>query len=484
MQCPQCEGRTEASVAQGNVICTECGFVLEEDVTVEQVQFQGESRTHVVGQSVDARGQPYGSASAFGRRITGTNELTTAQTDGLKVLFDVGSQIGFGRDLIDQSRLLYKQVLKLKLEEIDPKHECHDTSVRKRRREAASRREQEGPPDVSSKLKEDPKLFGRAYDTVAGSCIFAICRRTPQFQSVTMLEVAKRVPCDVFHLGKRFAMLNRHYTLLGLGEKSLNRSTGPELHVPSTCSKLVEASLLPDKLRADVKRQAERLVAVSKDEMLTEGRRPIAIAAAAVLLAMQSHHENISVARMAKAVHVPLTTLTARLSELKSALLALAEPLPLPIDEGNLSVHIPFILKHEAKCRLFRDAAKPPAFEKAHREHVAYKQRREIILQQLDGAESLRPEDKVLGTVIRQLLDIGCDRDLILNVADLDNLLRDQETPQHTFHRHSTAITEADMSSAELDQYIHTEETVERLQQVAEKDKQQKPKRARTSQQY
>eukprot|EP00051_Salpingoeca_urceolata_P006527 m.86245 g.86245 ORF g.86245 m.86245 type:complete len:410 (-) comp14868_c0_seq4:2562-3791(-) len=229
MQCPQCEGRTEASVAQGNVICTECGFVLEEDVTVEQVQFQGESRTHVVGQSVDARGQPYGSASAFGRRITGTNELTTAQTDGLKVLFDVGSQIGFGRDLIDQSRLLYKQVLKLKLEEIDPKHECHDTSVRKRRREAASRREQEGPPDVSSKLKEDPKLFGRAYDTVAGSCIFAICRRTPQFQSVTMLEVAKRVPCDVFHLGKRFAMLNRHYTLLGLGEKSLNRSTGPEL---------------------------------------------------------------------------------------------------------------------------------------------------------------------------------------------------------------------------------------------------------------
>jgi transcription factor IIIB subunit 2 len=175
------------------------------------------------------------------------------------------------------------------------------------------------------------------------SCVYIVCRQNNK--PITLLDVADAIGCNVFKLGEYYR------DVLNTLQITINE-IDPALFIERALNKLMEYAHEDNNPidRTAIVNQAIRLVNIAKREWLTVGRKPTAIAAASLLIALQtsSLQKYASIETLASTLQTSVRTIRDRQKELNEILIAIGKQLPWgeQITINNLHLHLSSILKY------------------------------------------------------------------------------------------------------------------------------------------
>lgn len=256
----------EASEVRADLVCTNCGFVLEDKgIVTDKVSFAETSSgaSGLVGTQV-----PSGGVSRLRSRVpTLATSAIASEEDSIEaslyrashIIDRVGDQLSLGRNLVDSTRLLYRLALQSRF------------------------------------------VRGRSMLLVAGACVYIVCRR--EKTSHMLLDVSEALELDVYLLGRIYLQLCYLLRMkLPVIDPSLyiHRFAGA-LHFESK-THLVAITAL-------------RLVARMKRDWILTGRRPAGICGACLLIAARIHGFNRNAKQIAGVVRMKQLTIHKRLME-------------------------------------------------------------------------------------------------------------------------------------------------------------------------
>jgi transcription initiation factor TFIIIB Brf1 subunit/transcription initiation factor TFIIB len=187
-------------------------------------------------------------------------------------------------------------------------------------------------------ITTDKEKYCRSSELLAASIAYIILRQNAKPYS--LLDLADKVQCDVFALGRVYCRVVQR-------NKISLEEIDPVLFIDRACSHLASQTELGDSLRM-IKMQAVRLVNVAKGDWLVTGRRPSAVAAAAIGLAMESYNLKPNLKVLGESLHIAEPTIRLRAKELKEAMVQFGKSLPWGADITikNVAAHLPLLLKH------------------------------------------------------------------------------------------------------------------------------------------
>lgn len=262
-KCSNC-GSTDLDTdpARGDVVCTNCGTVLEHSAIVSEVQF--EENTHggsnVIGQFVSADSK--GGARGFGQSFhsgLGKESREITQQNAKKAITNLAHQLRLSQLCIDVAFNFFKMALSRQL------------------------------------------TRGRRSTHVIAACLYMTCRM--EKTSHMLIDFSDALQIDVYELGRTYLRLSQ---ALCLNIPSMD----PCLYIIRFANRLQFAEKTHE-----VSMTALRLVQRMKRDSIHTGRRPSGLCGAALLIAARLHEFNRTVDDVIKIVKVHESTLRKRLME-------------------------------------------------------------------------------------------------------------------------------------------------------------------------
>ncbi len=260
--CPKCASKDiESEGPRGELVCTNCGHVLEECAIVSEVQFSENAggQSSVVGQYVPENGMSsYRCGPGYGGFGKDSRELT----------------LNNGKRLIQH----LSQVLQLQQDLIAPAYRWFQQAVAKN------------------------FIQGRKTHNVVAVCLYVACRKrkTPHM----LIDFAENLQTDVYELGSVFLKFCKLVQITDLAPID-----------PSLFIDRFAASLEFGDKKTAVARTAMRVVANMNREWMITGRRPAGICGAGLLIAAKMHGFHRTEAQVAHVVRICDGTLKKRLNE-------------------------------------------------------------------------------------------------------------------------------------------------------------------------
>ncbi|XP_065833406.1 transcription factor IIIB 90 kDa subunit-like [Oscarella lobularis] len=308
--CTVCGGtEIDYDQARGDVVCTSCGSVLEDNIIVSEVNFQETSAggSAVVGQFVSA---DEGAASArlgsggFSRGFNRESREITLQ-NGHKRISALGRQLQLNKRCIETAYNFFKMA-------------------------------------VGKRLTQ-----GRKSNHVAAACLYLVCRTegTPHL----LLDFSDTLQVNVYVLGRCYLKLAN---ALCISAPAID----PCLYVHRFAHKLEFGEKTHD-----VAMTALRLVSRMKRDWIHHGRRPSGLCGAALLVSARLHNFSRTIRDIIRVVRICEPTLRKRLEEFEktpSGQLTIDEFLKIDLEEES---DPPSFTKSRKKAKSQSDKAKDTA---------------------------------------------------------------------------------------------------------------------------
>ncbi|CEM05943.1 unnamed protein product [Vitrella brassicaformis CCMP3155] len=254
------------STSRGDLTCTNCGAVLEENAVVNEVSF-GESSSgavHVVGQFVSASGsRPFSSSiGAFGQR----DQRQATLERGYRRIQQVAGQLRLPQSFIETANRLF--------------------------------------------MLANQRNFtkGRRTRHVAAACLYTVCRQQEAPQM--LIDFADVLETPVKNLGQIFMKLIR---LLRVSIPLID----PSFFMERFASRLPMDNDMDSQKVHKVAATATRLIQAMKRDWICTGRRPTGLCGAALLISARYHGHKIAADDIAKVVRISGTTIRKRLYEFR-----------------------------------------------------------------------------------------------------------------------------------------------------------------------
>nr|CAB3226188.1 transcription factor IIIB 90 kDa subunit [Phallusia mammillata] len=262
--CPHCKSSDlDVDPSRGDIVCKNCGSVLEENSIVSEVTIQenADGSSSVVGQFVSSEGsyKPYLNGFQYG---LGKESRQVTLDKGKQSIRDLAALLKLNKHCIDTAYNFFKMA-------------------------------------ISKRLSR-----GRRISHIVAACLYMTCRTegTPHL----LLDFSDITQVNVFTLGKVFLLLAK--------ELHIN------LPVLDPCMYITRFAHRLDfgEKTNDVTVTALRLVSRMKRDWLHTGRRPSGLCGAALLVAARLHGFNCDLNDIVKVVKIGHETIRKRLTEFES----------------------------------------------------------------------------------------------------------------------------------------------------------------------
>jgi len=290
-ECPECGGRLNHDEEHGEIVCSECGLIVEEDR---------------VDRGPEWRAFDASEKSAKSRVGAPTTKLM--HDKGLSTNIDWQDRDAYGKALSSRQRQKMQRLrtwderfrtkdsqdrnLKQALGEIDRMSSA--LGLPKNVRETAS--------VIYRRALEDGLLPGRSIEGVATSSVYAAARMADTPRSLDEVTAVSRIEKDE---------LTRTYRYLIRQLELAIEPADPKQYLPRFVSDLD----LPD----EVERLARELLDAGRDEGQLSGKSPVGLAAAAVYAAARLSNVSVTQSEVGEVANVSEVTIRNRYKELLSA---------------------------------------------------------------------------------------------------------------------------------------------------------------------
>ncbi|XP_065193255.1 transcription factor IIIB 90 kDa subunit-like [Sycon ciliatum] len=274
----------ETDQARGDVVCTNCGAVLEEGQIVSEVGFleNASGGTNVIGQYVSSEGTRGRSMRGNFHHGFGRESKEVTLQNGRRRIAGLAQQLQLNQHHVDSAYMFFKMALTNRL------------------------------------------TRGRKSSHIAAACLYLVCRSegTPHM----LLDFSDALQTNVYLLGRAYLHLATALCIHA-------RAVDPCLYIPRFAHKLD----FGDKTH-EVSMTAMRLVSRMKRDWMDVGRRPAGLCGAALLVAARLHNFNRSQKDIIRVVRVCDATLKKRLTEFEqtpSSNLTIDEFLKIDLEEES-----------------------------------------------------------------------------------------------------------------------------------------------------
>jgi transcription initiation factor TFIIB len=290
--CPECESTTLVQSGDGELVCDECGLILEEEHIDRGPEWR--AFNHSERQSKSRVGAP---------------TTQTMHDKGLTTQIDWKNKDAYGRSISSEKRSQMHRLrkwqerirtkdagernLQFALSEID--RMASALGVPRSVREVAS-------VIYRRALKED-LIRGRSIEGVATAALYAACRQEGIPRSLD--EVAEVARVEQKEIGRTYRYIAQE---LGLEMRPVD----PKRYVPRFCSDL--------ELPEEVQNMANEIIEKTAEEGLLSGKSPTGYAAAAIYAASLLCNEKKTQREVAKVAQVTEVTIRNRYQEQIEAL--------------------------------------------------------------------------------------------------------------------------------------------------------------------
>lgn len=283
--CPECSG--DVKQEDNEVICTDCGLVIEED----QIDPGPEWRAfnHTEQQQKSRVGSPT-TQTMHDKGLTTTIDWKDKDAYGRQITADKRAQMSRLRNW--QERIRTKDAgernLQFALSEID--RMASALGLTENVREFAS--------VLYRRALEEDLVRGRSIEGVATACLYATCRQESLPRSLEEIEEVSRV--EKKEIGRTYRYLSQE---LGLEMEPVD----PTEYVPRFCSDL--------DLSSTVESKAEDIINRTAEKGLLSGKSPTGFAAAAIYAASLLCNEKRTQSEVAEVAQVTEVTIRNRYQE-------------------------------------------------------------------------------------------------------------------------------------------------------------------------
>lgn len=292
-QCPECESTTlVASSDQSELVCEECGLVLEEeniDRGPEWRAFNHEERQQ--------------------KSRTGAPLTETMHDRGLTTTIDWKNQDAYGRTITGEKR---SQLHRLrKWQERIRTNDAGERNLQQAFTEIDRMGSALGLPNSTQEIAsviyrqalEEDLIRGRSIEGVATAALYTGCRKDGYPRSLDEIATVSRV--EQMEIARTYRYLSQE---LGLELKPVD----PQQYIPRFASKL--------DLNENVRMKAREIIDVSTEEGLLSGKSPTGFAAAALYAAALLCDDKRTQTEVAEVAHVTEVTIRNRYQEQVEAL--------------------------------------------------------------------------------------------------------------------------------------------------------------------
>ncbi len=289
--CPECGGRLISDEEHGEVVCEDCGLVVEEDEIDPGPEWR----------AFDSREKDQKSR-------VGAPTTTMMHDKGLSTNIGWQDKDAYGRALSSKQRQKMQRLrtwnerfrtrnskernLKQALGEID--RMASALGLPETVRETAS--------VIYRRALEDDLLPGRSIEGVASASLYAAARQAGTPRSLDEISRVSRV--DRMELTRTYRYVVRE---LGLEVKPAD----PESYVPRFVSDL--------DLSDEVERRSRQLIESAREQGILSGKSPVGLAAAAVYAAALLTNEKVTQSRVGEVADISEVTIRNRYKELLEA---------------------------------------------------------------------------------------------------------------------------------------------------------------------
>jgi transcription initiation factor TFIIB len=289
--CPECGGRLEADTGHGEVICQDCGLVVEED----NIDHGPEWRAFDSGEK-DSKSR------------VGAPTTKMMHDKGLSTNIGWQDKDAYGKSLNSRQRAKMQRLrtwnerfrtrdskernLKQALGEIDRMSSA--LGLPENVRETAS--------VIYRRALADDLLPGRSIEGVATAAVYAAARQAGVPRSLDEITVVSRV--DKMELTRTYRYIVRE---LGLEI----RPADPESYIPRFASDL--------DLSDEAESRARELIRAAREDGILSGKSPVGLAAAAVYAAALLSNEKVTQSQVSDVANISEVTIRNRYKELLEA---------------------------------------------------------------------------------------------------------------------------------------------------------------------
>ncbi len=289
--CPECDGRLVSDEEHGEVVCTDCGLVVEEDEIDPGPEWRA-----------------FNSNERDSKSRVGAPTTTMMHDKGLSTNIGWQDKDAYGRSLSSKQRQKMQRLrtwnerfrtrnskernLKQALGEID--RMASALGLPETVRETAS--------VIYRRALEDDLLPGRSIEGVASAALYAAARQAKTPRSLDEVSRVSRV--DRMELTRTYRYIVRELSLQV-------EPADPASYVPRFVSDLG--------LSDDSERRARQLLDAARDEGLMSGKSPVGLAAAAVYAAALLSNEKVTQSAVSEVADISEVTIRNRYKELLEA---------------------------------------------------------------------------------------------------------------------------------------------------------------------
>jgi transcription initiation factor TFIIB len=290
-ECPECGGRLASDEARGEVVCTDCGLVVEEDEIDPGPEWRA-----------------FDSAERDSKSRVGAPTTTMMHDKGLSTNIGWQDKDAYGRSLSSKQRQKMQRLrtwnerfrtrnskernLKQALGEID--RMASALGLPETVRETAS--------VIYRRALEDDLLPGRSIEGVASASLYAAARQAKTPRSLDEVSRVSRV--DRMELTRTYRYIVRELSLEV-------QPADPESYVPRFVSDLG--------LSDDTERRARQLIDAARGTGIMSGKSPVGLAAAAVYAAALLSNEKVTQSQVSEVADISEVTIRNRYKELLEA---------------------------------------------------------------------------------------------------------------------------------------------------------------------
>ena len=290
-RCPECGGRLASDEEHGEVVCTDCGLVVEEDEIDPGPEWRA-----------------FDSSERDSKSRVGAPTTTMMHDKGLSTNIGWQDKDAYGRSLSSSQRQKMQRLrtwnerfrtrdskernLKQALGEID--RMASALGLPETVRETAS--------VIYRRALAEDLLPGRSIEGVATAALYAAARQASTPRSLDEVSRVSRV--DRMELTRTYRYIIRE---LNLEVKPAD----PRSYVPRFVSDLG--------LSEDTERRARQLLEAARDTGITSGKSPVGLAAAAVYAAALLSNEKVTQTQVSEVADISEVTIRNRYKELLEA---------------------------------------------------------------------------------------------------------------------------------------------------------------------
>ena len=290
-RCPECGGRLASDEEHGEVVCTDCGLVVEEDEIDPGPEWRA-----------------FDSSERDSKSRVGAPTTTMMHDKGLSTNIGWQDKDAYGRSLSSSQRQKMQRLrtwnerfrtrdskernLKQALGEID--RMASALGLPETVRETAS--------VIYRRALAEDLLPGRSIEGVATAALYAAARQAGTPRSLDEVSRVSRV--DRMELTRTYRYIVRE---LNLEVKPAD----PRSYVPRFVSDLG--------LSEDTERRARQLLEAAQDAAITSGKSPVGLAAAAVYAAALLSNEKVTQTQVSEVADISEVTIRNRYKELLEA---------------------------------------------------------------------------------------------------------------------------------------------------------------------